>query len=78
MFLFIESSKCENKETYCSEAAPDCSKSKVKQDCQKHCGICSSCVDEEAWCEYSSPDCTKPFVEKNCKKTCGFCGGNSK
>ena len=75
MFSFIESSKCENKETYCDKAGPDCSESKVKQDCQKYCGICSSCVDEKAWCEYSDPNCTKPFVEKNCKKTCGFCGG---
>ena len=32
--------KCENKETWCELAKPDCKMDATKESCQKYCGIC--------------------------------------
>lgn len=78
LFPLIASSNCENKESYCEAAYPDCSSLAVKRDCQKYCGLCpsSSCVNKESWCESARPDCNSSFVKKSCQKFCGLCSGN--
>ena len=77
LFSFKGSSECQNKESYCEAARPDCSTSQAKQDCKKYCGLCksSSCVNKEPWCEAAKPDCKTSFAKKNCKKFCGLCEG---
>lgn len=77
LFSFKGSAGCQNKESYCELARPDCKTSRAMQDCKKYCGLCqtSSCVNKEPWCEAAKPDCTTSFAKKNCKKYCGLCGG---
>ena len=77
-FSFKGSSRCQNKESYCDAARPDCSTSAAKRDCKKYCGLCqtSSCVNKESWCESARPDCSTSLAKTSCKKFCGLCGGN--
>ena len=79
LFLpFIGFTKCQNKESYCEAARPDCRASVARRDCRKYCGLCqvSSCVNEESWCESARPDCSTSLAVEKCKKFCGLCGGN--
>merc|ERR1719414_1482570 len=75
------SSRCENKESYCEAARPDCSTSAARRDCKKYCGLCraSRCANKESWCESVNPDCSASMTRESCKKYCGLCegGGNS-
>ena len=34
--------KCENKESWCEAAKPDCDTDVAKEKCQKYCGACKS------------------------------------
>merc|ERR1712038_119404 len=72
------SSRCENKESYCEAARPDCSTSAAGRDCKKYCGLCqaSRCVTQESWCEAAKPDCSTSLARESCKKYCGLCGGD--
>merc|ERR1712038_676569 len=71
------SSRCENNESYCEAARPDCSTSTARRDCKKYCGLCqaSRCVNQESWCESAKPDCSTSLARESCKKYCGLCGG---
>ena len=35
-----EDEKCEDKETWCEAAKPNCNVDEIKEKCQKYCRIC--------------------------------------
>ena len=40
LYHFSTEQKCENKESWCEAARPDCSMATTKENCQKYCGLC--------------------------------------
>ena len=51
--LFLEAifadKKCEDKESWCETAMPDCNRDEIKEGCQKYCGLCKGMNQPSKW-----------------------------
>lgn len=64
---------CQNLQTWCEAAKPDCEQVFVKDQCKKYCGLCPACKNKATWCDAAKPDCDTEIAKENCQKFCRIC-----